>query len=415
MPDGWQNVRLGDLGTLHKGKGISRADLASEGVPCLRYGEIYSTYGNVTDRLVSRVAHDRANDALELLPGDIIFAASGETADEIGKAVAYIGETSGRVGGDTIVLRDHGQDPVFLSHLLNSAPIVRQKFRLGKGQSVVHIHAPDIAGLEISLPPLAEQRKIAAILRTWDEAIEKLRALREVKVRRLEAITQKLLAPSRAIGPDIPTSKWLPCSFGEVFQERRERNVNLGREYVVTVGKYAIRKQSEHFTRSVASKDLSNYWVISPGDFVYDPMSAYYGAIGRYSGATDGIVSPAYRVIRLRKDVDPTFMEALLKTHHIRFQLEAQSSQGNKEGKRRLLRRHEFNNIKFNLPPFADQRKIAETLLVFQRDITLIEAEIKALSRQKRGLMQKLLTGEWRVQPDEVNRNCTRKEAQNAE
>ena len=126
-------------------------------------------------------------------------------------------------------------------------------------------------------------------------------------------------------------------------------------------------------------------------------MSAYYGAIGRYAGSADGIVSPAYRVIKLSPDVDPEFMVALLRTHHVRFLLETRSSQGNKEGKRRLLQRDEFESIEFKLPPREAQREIAAKLAVFRTDLELTEREIAALTRQKRGLMQKLLTGEWRV------------------
>ena len=254
--------------------------------------------------------------------------------------------------------------------------------------------------LPLLLPSSVEQRRIAEILRAWDEAIEKLEAVRKAKEQRFSAVAQRLLAPARAIGRNIPRSNWGLITFGEVFEERQDRNVGLGPDDVVTVGKYAIRKQSEHFTRSVASKDQSNYWTISPGDFVYDPMSAYYGALGRYDGTQDGIVSPAYRVIRLTSDVDPDFMVHLLRSHTIRFQLESKSSQGNKEGKRRLLQRDEFSTIEFNLPPVEVQRDVSRILALFRQDVTATKREIDALSLQKRGLMQKLLTGEWRVKSD---------------
>jgi type I restriction enzyme S subunit len=254
--------------------------------------------------------------------------------------------------------------------------------------------------LPILLPPTAEQGRIAEILQAWDEAIEKLKALRSAKERRFAAAAQRLLAPSRAIGRHIPPSNWSPTTFGEVFAERQDRNARLGPDDVVTVGKYAIRKQSEHFNRSVASKDQSNYWTISPGDFVYDPMSAYYGALGRYEGAQDGIVSPAYRVIRLIPSIDSDFMVDLLRSHHIRFLLETRSSQGNKEGKRRVLQREEFSEIEFNLPPIEIQRDISRKLALFRQDVAATERKIEVLSRQKRGLTQKLLTGAWRVKVD---------------
>jgi type I restriction enzyme, S subunit len=288
-------------------------------------------------------------------------------------------------------------DQKFLAAIIQSHRFVEMVKSSKTETAVPHISPNDIREFVINRPPLPEQRKIAEILGAWDEALEKLIALREAKARRLEGIAQRLLAPSRAIGRGVPRSNWTPSSFGEVFEERQDKNAGLGADDVVTVGKYAIRKQSEHFTRSVASKDLSNYWTISPGDFVYDPMSVYYGAIGRYSGSADGIVSPAYRAIKLSPEVDPEFMVALIRTHHIRFLLETRSSQGNKEGKRRLLQRDEFESIEFKLPPVETQRKIAAKLAVFRSDFDLTAREFESLTRQKRGLMQKLLTGEWRV------------------
>ncbi|CUJ30260.1 restriction endonuclease subunit S [Cognatishimia activa] len=290
---------------------------------------------------------------------------------------------------------DTGQlDGDFLYYFL----LVQDLGKFSQESAVPSVNQGHLSAIEISLPPLLEQRKIAALLRTWDNALEKLNALRAAKLRRMDGVAQVLLDPSRAIGSDVSPSNWSLSNFGELFEERQDRNSGSTVDDVVTVGKYAIRKQSEHFTRSVASKDLSNYWTISPGDFVYDPMSAYYGAIGRYLGNSDGIVSPAYRVIRLKNGHDPDFISALLKAHHIRFLLETRSSQGNKEGKRRLLQRDEFERIEFKLPTKEMQIEIANKLSVFQTDLDLADAEIKSLTDQKRGLMQKLLTGEWRVE-----------------
>ena len=333
---------------------------------------------------------------------DLLFVRSNGNKALVGRCVLISGVTEPvTFSGFTIRARVKSKnvDHSYLSKLVRSPLFLAHLHRYGGGSSINNLSQDALSEFTFGLPPLPEQRKIAEILRTWDEALEKLTALRAAKTRRLEGIAQQLLAPSRAIGRGVPQSNWAPSSFGEVFEEWQDKNAGLGSDDVVTVGKYAIRKQSEHFTRSVASKDLSNYWTISPGDFVYDPMSAYYGAIGRYAGSADGIVSPAYRVIKLSPDVDPEFMVSLLRTHHIRVLLETRSSQGNKEGKRRLLQRDEFERIEFKLPPKEAQREIAAKLTVFHTDLELTEREIGALTRQKRGLMQKLLTGEWRVNP----------------
>lgn len=331
----------------------------------------------------------------KIVPGDILFSLRGNIGqsslapNELDGANIARGIARIRVGAKS--------DTEFVRYVLQGSVLQKLISRNANGSTFRELSIEELRKLPIPDVSISEQRKIAAILRAWDEALEKLNALRSTKARRMDGVAQALLGPSRTIGPDAPPSNWSLSDFGELFEEREDRNSGLTVDDVVTVGKYAIRKQSEHFTRSVASKDLSNYRTIFPGDFVYDPMSAYYGAIGRYLGTSDGIVSPAYRVMRLLNGHDPDFIAALLKTHHIRFLLDTRSSQGNKEGKRRLLQRSEFESIEFRLPSKEVQGEIAHKLSVFQADLDLADSEIKALTDQKRGLMQKLLTGNWRV------------------
>jgi len=339
--------------------------------------------------------------ASQLLHGDILINIVGAS---IGRACRFLLDgVPANVNQAVCVFRPKSDfDAEFLLQLFQAPHIQARLLGQRSDSARPNLSLTDFREFSFDLPPLPEQRKIAAILSAWDEAIEKLKALRAAKERRFSAVAQRLLAPSRAIGRHIPRSNWTPITFGEVFEERQDRNQDLGPEDVITVGKYAIRKQSEHFSRSVASKDQSNYWTISSGDFVYDPMSAYYGALGRFDGLKDGIVSPAYRVLRLSPDVHSEFMVQLLRSHHIRFLLEARSSQGNKEGKRRLLQRDEFASIEYNMPPIETQKEIAQKLSCFRNDIIVSERQIEALTRQKRGLMQKLLTGEWPVQVEDA-------------
>lgn len=188
-----RKVKLGEFGTFYKGKGITKADLVEDGIPCLRYAEIYTKYDGIVNELTSSVSPDAATKAAPIQSGDIIFAASGETAAEIGKAIAFVGRYPAVAGGDTVIFRDHGQEPAYLAHVLNSADAARQKARLGKGQSIVHIHIPELFQVEVSLPPLHEQRKIVKILTTWDTAIKKTKALAEQYRTQKRGLMQKLL------------------------------------------------------------------------------------------------------------------------------------------------------------------------------------------------------------------------------
>lgn len=164
-------VTLGSIGRFVKGRGLPKSDLTPTGVPCLRYAEIYTQYRDTTRTLISRTSKAGAQSSKPLRYGDIVFAASGETAEEIGKALAYLAHDEAVVGSDTVVLTGHGQNAAYLAHILNSEPIAKQKAAAGKGHSVVHIHAPDLAKLLVPLPSLTEQNKVAAALEAIEEQI----------------------------------------------------------------------------------------------------------------------------------------------------------------------------------------------------------------------------------------------------
>lgn len=188
-----ESVMLGSLGSLEKGRGLAKTELTDAGIPCLRYAEIYTLYGDTTYSLVSRTSEAGARAGRELMCGDIVFAASGETAEEIGKAVAYLGSERAVVGGDTVVLTGHGQVAGYLARLLNSPDLVRQKTALGKGHSVVHIHAPDLARLMVTLPPTDDQKIIAAAFEAIENEIGGLQAIAECLRQQKRGLMQLLL------------------------------------------------------------------------------------------------------------------------------------------------------------------------------------------------------------------------------
>ena len=185
----WEMRRLGDLGTFNKGRGIKRTDLRKTGVRCVRYGELYTRYENYVSKPVSKVPQDIADTALPIRRGDLMFAASGETADEIGICVAYVGSRPAYAGGDIIVLKASGQDAVYLAHLLNAPVAARQKTRMAQGDAVVHIRADHLAAIELPLPPLPEQRAIATILSDMDAEIAAL----ERRLDKTRAIKQGMM------------------------------------------------------------------------------------------------------------------------------------------------------------------------------------------------------------------------------
>lgn len=390
-------VRLDQIGKFFKGKGISRSDLSDEGFPCLRYGEIYSTYGNTAVGLKSRVSPKAVASAQVLKTGDIVFAASGETLSEIGKAVAYIGPEPAYVGGDTIILREHQQDSVFLAHALNSEQASRQKARLGKGQSIVHIHAPDLSGVEIYLPHLSEQRKIAEILRTWDEALEKLTALRATKKDWLTGITQ-VLTGRGGVFPDSCDLKPLSA-----IASRVRRKNDGGDHPVMTISaKSGFLMQSDKFARDMAGSSVDNYMLLHEGEFAYNKgnsLAAKYGCIYQLDRPT-AVVPFVYFCFALKSGLDANFYSHLFAAGALNHQLSRLINSGVRNDGLLNLNVEDFFGCKVPVPPIEDQRRIGEALTTAKHELSLLDEEIEALTQQKRGLMQKLLTGEWPVKPE---------------
>ena len=254
--------------------------------------------------------------------------------------------------------------------------------------------------IPIPKPPFLEQHIIGKILSACDLGFDNISSLIEAKEEQKWGLMQLLLTGKKRF-PEFGDEPWQEVRLGDVFKKSTNKNDGSKVTTPITVSKYGIRLQSEHFNKSVASKDVSPYWLLKQGQFVYDPMSAYYGAIGRNDLPEAGIVSPAYRVLNLQQGFDSDFMSFFVKSHEVLFRLEQASSQNNKAGKRRTLGHGEFEALKFSLPLLPEQIRIGQILNVAVREIELLKKLRDAIGEQKRGLMQKLLTGEVRVKVDE--------------
>lgn len=195
----WKKTKLGNLGRLLKGAGVSRDDVQEAGFPAIRYGEIYTTHHYFIEEFQSFISPETAASSTPLRNGDILFTCSGETAEEIGKSVAFVGADKAFAGGDIIILRDHKQSPRFLGYALNSPDLIRQKTRFGQGNSVVHINARNLAELTLDLPEFSEQEAIGKALDAAKNALIRLRLRLEKLRTEKSALMQQLLTGKRRV------------------------------------------------------------------------------------------------------------------------------------------------------------------------------------------------------------------------
>ncbi len=239
--------------------------------------------------------------------------------------------------------------------------------------------------LPIALPPPQEQAALNALFREWDTAIQKTEQLIAAKERHYSHELSRLI--SRGQHPHVHVG---------IFVEEvsaRNRGGNEARVLSVTNSRGFVLPEDQ-FERRVASADLSNYKVVHRGQYAYNPSRINVGSIARLDGWDDGVLSPMYVVFRLDEaKADSDYFLHWLNSHEARQRIK-NSAQGSV---RETVSFSEFAAITIPLPDINTQTAIARYLNAMRDEIYLLGRSVSALKTQKRGLMQKLLTAQWRL------------------
>lgn len=257
-----------------------------------------------------------------------------------------------------------------------------------------------IEPFKIHIPPLPEQRKIAEILRTWDNALEKLTALRAAKQGWLTGVTQKLIGRG-GVFPDA----WDLKPLNAIATRVRQKNDGGDHPVMTISAKSGFLMQSDKFARDMAGSSVDNYTLLHQGEFAYNKgnsLAAKYGCIYQLDRPT-AVVPFVYFCFALKPGLDANFYSHLFAAGALNHQLSRLINSGVRNDGLLNLNVEDFFGCKVPVPPIEDQRRIGEALTTAKHELSLLDEEIEALTQQKRGLMQKLLTGEWPVTLDEEN------------
>ena len=402
VPAHWDLVQLGRIGRFFKGRGGTKADEIPEGVPCIRYGDLYTSHKY---HIRASRAFVTETDALNYTPiryGDILFAGSGETIEEIGKSAVNLIEQPACCGGDVILFRpERESDARFSGYAIDCPQSQSQKSTMGRGITVMHIYGGELKNMWMALPPLAEQRAIVCYLDHVDrriqryiEAKEKLIALlqeaRQVIIQR--AVTRGLdtSVPLRSSGVDwlgdVP-AHWevrrlghLATKFGSGITPRG------GATVYQEDGVPFLRSQNIHFDglriRNVARiapslhQELSSSHV-TPGDVLLNITGA---SIGRACSVPDsfaeGNVNQHVCIIRPHQSrLLPGLLAAYLSTPMMQREIQIEQKGASREG----LTLQSIRNFRVIVPPLPEQAAIAAQL---DRVTAAIDAAIDNARRQ---------------------------------
>ncbi len=390
MVEGWQRESVGSLFDVQLGKMLNKT--AKEKTPQYPYLTNINVRWGAFDvsQLNTMFFSETEKSKFELQDGDILVCEGGE----IGRCAVWDGSLTPcyyqkalhRLRPKGPILPRYFQ--VYMEHISGTKILTDFSSRT----SIAHLTREKLIELPVLLPPLPEQRKIAEILRTWDEAIEKLEALRAAKLSRYGVLARRFFDPCHPAFQQRPNS-WREFELGDVFRERTQVGKEGDTLLSITMSEGVIDRDDVG-RKDTSNEDKSRYKLILPGDIGYNTMRMWQGVSGL--SAIRGIVSPAYTIVTPdNRTIAARYAAHLFKSRRMVFDFQ-RYSQGLTSDTWNL-KFPAFSKIKVFLPPIEQQEKQAELLDMLKGEIAVVKRQSKTLTRQKRGLMQKLLTGEWRV------------------
>ncbi|HJA97945.1 MAG TPA: restriction endonuclease subunit S [Candidatus Alistipes faecavium] len=370
IPQEWEVKRLGEICTYFKsGEGITSKDISENGQ--------YPVYGGnglrgYTDK---KYTHDGAY---------ILIGRQGALCGNINYVTGkcYISEHA-------IAVQTKG-DLSWLRYKLDFWNLNRYS----ESSAQPGLSVEKLVRYKLTVPPLAEQRKIAEVLGVWDEAIEKQARLIEKLDLRKRALMQRLLsAKLRLPGFSEP---WQKVKFCELFTKSIKTADPLKKYEVLSVTKEGIVAQKSYFNKDIASEDTSKYIVVERGDLAMSGLNFWMGSCHILTNFNEGIISPAYKVFKVNEHNNIDFIRDFVRSSMFLQALQGCSVIGASIVRRNLDKEMLYEWI-FKIPSLKEQTAIAEVLTAADREIELAKEKLERLRRQKRGLMQQLLTGKKRV------------------
>ena len=381
------------------------------------YEQQHAIYGdfNAGEYFIDEENYNRLK-RFALQPGDIIMSCSGTA----GRFAIFPPNANPGVINQAL-LKVCPQKRIitinFLYYFLNSQYFKRNLFADFAGGAIKNIAGmPIIKKIPIPIPPLPEQKKIAEILSAWDRAIEQVGKLIDTKQRLKKGLMQQLLSgklrfpefagseklktKSEKVGKGKLPEGWEESELGLLFKRVTRKN-STGVEHVLTAsGEHGLVDQRDYFNRSVASKSLDGYYCLKRGEYAYNrsAMQGYpYGAIKRLNDYEVGVLSTLYLCFAFcsQENCSDFFMH-YFESGLLNRQLRGIVQVGARAHGLLNVSTRDFFALKIPVPSEAEQIRIAAVLSTCDREIELLKKKQEKLKEQKKGLMQKLLTGEIR-------------------
>lgn len=305
----------------------------------------------------------------------------------------YILQIDGCIHDGWLVLQNYKDtfDKDFLYYILSSEVIINQYKSRAAGSSVLNLNKELVSSVKLIVPPLPEQQKIAEVLSTWDKAIQET-----------DAIIKKLQDRNKALANKLfEENNWQINKLSDLFERITDKNKE-GNTTVTTISaKHGFIRQEDFFNKTVASKDLSNYYLINKGDFCYNKSYSKdydWGVVKRLNDFEKAVVTTLYICFRFKDNSQNSdFWELYFENKILDKGLSKVAQEGGRAHGLLNVTSGDFFSIKVKVPSLEEQNAIAEILNTANQELKQYQEKLTQLKQQKKGLMQQLLTGKVRT------------------
>lgn len=418
IPDDWTHPNFGSIFKYLKTFPFSRECLTysetCSDIQYIHYGDIHSTFKNeVLDFEVGQAIpslkegllnkeHLKRNDFPYLKDGDLVIADASEDYEGVCKCVELknIGKRKIISGLHTMAVRadENIMANGFRTYALKHPQVIRELSRIATGISVYSVSKSYISKILLPLPPISEQKKIAACLYTWDRAISVYSHLIYKKELGKKWLMQVLLTKKKRLkGFD---DEWIEVTIGDIFCRITRKNTEDNTNVMTISAQKGFVRQTDFFTKTVASESLTDYFLIEKGEFCYNKSysNGYdWGATKRLKDFNKAVVTTLYICFKLKnEDHSGDFFEQYFECNLLNKGLTKIAHEGGRAHGLLNVTPHDFFSLKIKIPSKNEQIAIANVLNTADRELLLLRSRLEKIKDQKRGLMQVLLTGEKR-------------------
>ena len=379
------------LVTIAEPKGLQTGPFGSQlkaeeyvefGVPVVMPKDIYA--GKIVTDRIARVPESIAKKLTKhrIATGDILFPRRGD----LGRIGVVTQDNEGWLCG-TGCLRARLKEDVDTNYIHQYVQLESVKRWLDSnalGQTMLNLNTEIIGNLPIYIVPKRDQTAIASQLSTWDIAIEKTERLIAAKEKQFASLVKSMITDK--------CDSWEHLRADKIFKSISEKQNDDEELLSVTQDRGVIPRTMLDGRVMSPESGTGTYKLIKVRDFAIS-LRSFQGGIeySRYQG----LISPAYTVLRAKLKIDDDFYRHFFKSYLFIEKYLSIAVIGIRDGKQISI--PDFMTVKIPLPPIDLQKQIAAILTTARQEIDLLKKQAEAYRRQKRGLMQRLLTGEWRV------------------